>query len=212
MPHVHRSDAHGGFDAWAATYDRSGLQGLFFDRVHARVVRELRRVLRGSPGAPVVVDVGCGTGRLLARLRGAFPGATLIGVDASAEMIAVAARKDALAGVRLLEASAASLPLDDGSCDVVVSTISFHHWENQAGGLREVSRVLRPGGHLLLVDAFAGGPWRALLRRWGSKHGVGLRSHAELVALVHGGSLQALSYSRVGPPTSPLGVMTAVRA
>jgi hypothetical protein len=33
MPHVHRSDAHGGYDAWAATYDRSGLQGLFFDRV-----------------------------------------------------------------------------------------------------------------------------------------------------------------------------------
>jgi ubiquinone/menaquinone biosynthesis C-methylase UbiE len=204
----HPSDRHGDFDAWAPTYDRSALQRVFFDRVHGRVVRELRPLQRGV-AAPVVVDVGCGTGRLLSRLRSAFPAATLIGIDAAAGMIEVASGKPELAGVRLSVAKADALPLEDASCDAVVSTISFHHWDDQAAGLREVARVLRPGGRVLVVDGFVRGALAPLMRRFGHRHGVGLRTEGEMLRLMHDASLRAAEYVRVGPPASPLGIMVA---
>src|SRR5271166_5117131 len=47
------------------------------------------------------------------------------------------------------------LPYDDASMDLVVSSTSFDHWSDQAAGLAECARVLRPGGHLVLVDQFS---------------------------------------------------------
>ena len=47
---------------------------------------------------------------------------------------------------------AEALPLQDASVDLALSTISFHHWQNQQAGIREIARVLRPGGYFLLVD------------------------------------------------------------
>src|SRR2546423_7076859 len=47
---------------------------------------------------------------------------------------------------------AEALPLQDASVDLALSTISFHHWHDQAAGIREIARVLRPGGYFLLVD------------------------------------------------------------
>jgi ubiquinone/menaquinone biosynthesis C-methylase UbiE len=209
--HRHPSDRHGDFTAWAPTYDRSPLQRLFFDRVHSRVVGAVVPLVRGV-GAPVVVDVGCGTGRLLTQLRLALPGASLVGVDVSAGMIEVARAKPELHGVRLEVGSSESLPLDDASCDVVVSTISFHHWSDQAAGLRDVARVLRPDGHLLLVDFVARGVLAPLVRRYGGNHGVGVRDEGEMLRLVTAASLRAESLRRVGPPASPLAMVTAGRA
>jgi ubiquinone/menaquinone biosynthesis C-methylase UbiE len=206
----HPSDRYGDFEAWSATYDTSRLQQLFFDRVHARVVRELHGVVRGVE-APVVCDVGCGTGRLLARLRESFPAASLIGVDAAAGMVEVASRKPELQDVRLCVGSAEALPLEDASCDVVVSTVSFHHWADQAAGLREVARVLRPGGRLLLVDAYARGPLRRAVERFFARHGMGMRTEGELLRLLTGASLRPSSFARLGPPASPLGIMVAAR-
>jgi ubiquinone/menaquinone biosynthesis C-methylase UbiE len=206
----HPSDRYGDFEAWSSTYDQSSMQRLFFDRVHERVVREMRGTLRGNP-APVVLDVGCGTGRLLVQLRSAFPTATLIGVDAAAGMIEVASRKEELRRVRLAAAAVEALPLEDASCDVVVSTVSFHHWTDQAAGLGEVARVLRPGGSLLLVDFYARGPLRPLVSRVSRGHGVGMRSDGEALRLLHGASLQAREWVRVGPPASPLGILVASR-
>jgi len=47
------------------------------------------------------------------------------------------------------------LPYDDASMDLVVSSTSFDHWSDQGAGLAECARVLRPGGHLVLVDQFS---------------------------------------------------------
>ena len=211
-PHVHRhpSDRHGDFDAWAPTYDRSPLQRIFFDRVHDRVVAAILPLVRGV-AEPVVVDVGCGTGQLLLRLRAALPAASLIGVDPSAKMIEVARAKSGLNGVRLEVGSAESLPLDPASCDVVVTTVSFHHWSDQAGGLRDVARVLRPGGHVLLVDFFARGPLAPLVRRFLAGHGAGMPEEGELVGMVTRASLRAESVRRLGPPMSPLAIMRVAR-
>jgi len=47
---------------------------------------------------------------------------------------------------------AEALPLPDASVDLALSTTSFHHWQDQAAGIREIARVLRPGGFFILVD------------------------------------------------------------
>ena len=202
---------HGGFDEWSRTYDRSVLQGVFFDRVHDALVRVLRPLLRGIE-APRVLDVGCGTGRLLARLRTELPKAELSGVDASAGMIEVARGKAELATVRLEVASAAALPFEDAWFDAVLSTMSFHHWDDQAAGLRGVARRLRPGAPLLLVDVYAVGLLAPLVRRFGRAHGLGMRSDGEIAAMLAAAGMTAVELRRFGPPASPLGIMVAERA
>ena len=55
-------------------------------------------------------------------------------------------------GVTFYLGMAENLPLEDGSVELVTSTISFHHWQDQAAGLVEVRRILRPGGRFVLAD------------------------------------------------------------
>lgn len=205
------SHRHGGFDRWASTYDQSRLQSVFFDRVHNELLATLRPLVR-NVGAPRVLDVGCGTGRLLAKLRKAFPAAELCGVDASGPMIEVAQAKPELRGVRLEVALASALPFDDGSFDAALTTMSFHHWEDQAAGLRDVARVLRPGGRLLVVDAFAMGPLGPLVRRFSRGHGVGMRSEGEVMGVLVSAGLGPVELRSILLPLSPLGILGAQRS
>ncbi len=161
------------FDRWAPGYDRNWSQTLFFDRVH-RAVLGASADLRPR----VVLDVGCGTGRLLVRARNVFSDAQLVGVDVSPGMIEVARRKPA-ARFRFEVAAVEQLPFDDGTFDLVLSTISFHHWMDHKAGLREVARVLRWGGRFVLADPYVGGPFRPALQLFSRMHGP-FRTRAEL--------------------------------
>jgi ubiquinone/menaquinone biosynthesis C-methylase UbiE len=67
-------------------------------------------------------------------------------------------------GARFVQGAAEALPFGDASFDLVVSSMSFHHWADQRVGLREVRRVLAPGGLLGLADALAVGWLRPALR------------------------------------------------
>jgi len=133
------------FDRWSRTYENSWMQRLIFDRVHAEVLAEM-----GDAAAQTIVDVGCGTGRLLRAIRARRPEARLVGVDAAPGMIDVA--RSLTPGAEFHIAPAERLPLPDGSADVVLTTISFHHWQDQALGVREAARVLREGGRFILAD------------------------------------------------------------
>jgi ubiquinone/menaquinone biosynthesis C-methylase UbiE len=135
------------FNRWADTYETFWGRR-FFDRMHQAA---LDLVAGGEEVCPrVVLDVGCGTGRLLRAAARRWPGARLIGVDPAEAMVTVARRLTPEAEFHV--AGAESLPLPDAVADVVLSTISFHHWGDQAAGLREVARVLRPGGRFGLAD------------------------------------------------------------
>jgi ubiquinone/menaquinone biosynthesis C-methylase UbiE len=204
------STRHGGFEQWARTYDRSALQGVFFDRVHDALVQALRPLLR-DVAAPHVLDVGCGTGRLLARLRTEFPDAELSGIDVTPGMIEVARGKPELAGMRLEVASAAALPFEDARFDAALSTMSFHHWDDQKAGLRGVARVLRPRAPLLLVDVYAAGVLGPLVRRFGRSHGSGMRSEGEVLAMLAPAGLEPVELRSLLLPLSPLGIMVARR-
>jgi len=152
----------GRFDQWAATYDRHWMQRWLFTPVQ-RVVLDLTAAEVPAPAA--ILDVGCGTGRLLRALQARFPAARLEGVDAADGMVAEARRAAGTdSPLHFQVALAESLPFADGSFDVVTSTVTFHHWSDQAQGVAEVRRVLRPKGRWILADFIASGPAAFVLR------------------------------------------------
>jgi len=138
------------FDRWAPRYDRSLLQSLLFSPTH---VAALNGASDAGAHPREVLDLGCGTGRLLERAAERWPDAHFIGVDVAPQMIAEA-RKKHTGDIRFRfeVGDAAALPLEPASIDVAFSTISFHHWADQLSGVRQVARVLRPGGLFVLAD------------------------------------------------------------
>ena len=98
-----------------------------------------------------LLDVGCGTGVLLDRLSRAHPATLLSGVDPVPEMLAVARRR-LPPEIELREGWAERLPFEDGRFDVLVSCNMFHYIRHPAAALREMGRVLSPGGWLVITD------------------------------------------------------------
>jgi ubiquinone/menaquinone biosynthesis C-methylase UbiE len=108
------------------------------------LVRELKHPPR------CILDVGCGTGRLLRAATVHWPEAQVFGVDPAEGMVSEANRLNPNATFKV--AWAESLPFPDQAADMVLSSLLFHHWRNQTKGLQEIARVLRPGGLFCLAD------------------------------------------------------------
>jgi ubiquinone/menaquinone biosynthesis C-methylase UbiE len=115
-------------------------------------VRLLDRLGAGVPdeGPIQLLDVGTGTGTLVLAALERWPRAVAVGVDPSRVMLNLAVRAARARGLadrlRLVRGDAAELPLDDRSVDVVVSSFVIQLVSSRAGMLREILRVLRPGG------------------------------------------------------------------
>lgn len=109
-----------------------------------------------APRGAVVLDAGCGTGQLAARIAGRRPDVRVHGIDVEPSMIDAArdrARREGVADrVEFTVANLAELPLPDSSVDFVVSTVSMHHWTDPASIVTALQRVLRPGGQLWIYD------------------------------------------------------------
>jgi len=143
------------FDLWSLVYDAPGVQRLTYRPVQDAVVRALR-----SDPPSRVLDVGCGTGRLTARLAQEFPASRVTGCDFSRGMLRQArARSGALA---LAQGDAQHLPFAEGSFDAVVSTEAFHWFPEPDSALADFRRVLAPRGRLLI--AFVNPPVEVLSR------------------------------------------------
>jgi ubiquinone/menaquinone biosynthesis C-methylase UbiE len=127
---------------------------------HRTILEELRSEIQSVD----ILDVGCGTGSLLADLARA--GAiSLAGVDLAPRILEVAREKLAAAGAQAdLRAADAeeALPWPSESFDVATLTGALHHFYRPHDILAEVYRVLRTGGHLLVVDPCFIGPMRQL--------------------------------------------------
>ncbi len=98
-----------------------------------------------------VLDIGCGTGELLARLAAKYPDARLAGLDPVPEMLEVA-RGKLSPRVDLRVGWANELPWPDDSFDVVVSCNMFHYITHPVDAVHEMERVLRPGGRIVITD------------------------------------------------------------
>ncbi|UUU43385.1 class I SAM-dependent methyltransferase [Streptomyces sp. NBC_00162] len=98
-----------------------------------------------------VLDAGCGTGRALTPLRAAVgPAGIVLGADLTPQMLAAAQRAGRAAQGALLLTDVARLPLRDGTLDAVFAAGLIAHLPDPAANLRELARVVRPGGRLAL--------------------------------------------------------------
>jgi ubiquinone/menaquinone biosynthesis C-methylase UbiE len=132
------------FDAWALAYDLPIVQRVVYRPPQDAVLAALR-----DGGYRRVLDVGCGTGQLTARLRRELPGAHVVGCDFSRGMLRQArTRDDATSWV---QADAGQLPFRTGAFDAVVSTEAFHWFPEPRHALAEFRRVLCARGRLLLA-------------------------------------------------------------
>jgi SAM-dependent methyltransferase len=116
---------------------------------------DLQRLLPPGHRFPVVVDFGCGAGRALRLLDIAFRPDRMIGVDVDRVQVAAAVpeARRCRAAVSLRVADAARLPLPAGVADMLFCHQTFHHLSDQDAAIREVHRVLRPGGTLLFAES-----------------------------------------------------------
>jgi len=108
------------------------------------------------------LDVGCGTGALLQMVGRQNRDAMLSGVDLSDQMIHVA-RSRLGENADLTVSDSEELPFDSGHFDLVTCTFSFHHYPNPQRVVREMARVLAPGGRVIIADPSPFFPVRELL-------------------------------------------------
>jgi ubiquinone/menaquinone biosynthesis C-methylase UbiE len=110
----------------------------------------------GMAGRGEAADLGCGPGQLVIELARRSPGLHVTGIDLSDEMLAQGQDNARRAGVAdrvsFRRGDAQQIPFPDASLDLIVSTLSLHHWSDPVAVLDEIARVLRPGGSFLVFD------------------------------------------------------------
>lgn len=185
------------FDRVADAYDAevqsairaSGESVAYFAELKARIAaREL------GPGG--ILDFGCGVGNLARALTDRIPGAAITGCDTSADSLAVARTR--APGLAFSHLPGAVLPFEAGSFDAVTAACVFHHIEpdDRPAWMRELARVLRPGGRLLLFEHNPYNPLtRRVVRNVSFDAGVSLLTRRAAHALVRAAGLRvARSY------------------
>lgn len=181
-----RSKRH--FDSIATSYNISH-EGKFCADMYTPLIRAIHK----SKGE-TLLDLGCGNGNLLTRLMRC--GFALTGADLSEAMIERARQRlDGYA--ELIVADAGYLPFPADAFDVLVCNASFHHYPDPEAALKEMHRVLRPGGTLLIGECYMPQPLRAamnVLKRFspdGDHHFYGRRELSSLLE-VHGFAIQSI--------------------
>lgn len=123
--------------------------------LHRRWKRKLVRLAEPAPGKRAL-DLCCGTGDVAFALARA--GCEVMGLDFSAEMLAVAERRAGgdgkwpLASCKFIRGDAQNLPMADGSFDIVTISYGLRNLADLDRGLAEMKRVLKPGGRALVLD------------------------------------------------------------
>jgi ubiquinone/menaquinone biosynthesis C-methylase UbiE len=143
----HDETVVGQFDSRAHAYLTSAVHAAGPD------LEEAVQQVRHLPGRISMLDVGCGAGHLSFALAPFYESA--VATDLAPSMLATvrtAALQRGLSQISVRSASAEALPFDAGSFDLVCSRYSAHHWHDLRLALREMRRVVKPGGTLLLID------------------------------------------------------------
>ena len=143
------------FNSIAPSYDRlNHLLSFGLDRHWWRKTARAFAPTLARPEARIL-DICCGTGDLTAALLAQRPTAAepLTGLDFSAEMLARARTKLPTPQILWVEADAMHLPYPDATFDLVTSAFGFRNLTDYAAALREIHRVLRPGGQLGILEA-----------------------------------------------------------
>ncbi len=144
--HTSSSPSIGAYEIAAAWF----LGGYYRD-----IARDSGAALAGV-AEPSILEIGPGPGHLAERLLELLPDAHWMGLDVDPAMLDAAERRLTRAGTReratFVEADVSQMPFPDASFDLVVSSLSAHHWPDAERGFGEIRRVLRPGGRALVYD------------------------------------------------------------
>lgn len=156
-----------------AAFDRASAGYEAAARLQARVSTELLERLAAFEFAPrVVLDLGCGTGRVTRQLQRRYPRALVIALDIAPGMLREARRKQRWwRRFALLCADALRLPLAAGSADLVFSSLMLQWCEPLEQALAEVRRVLRPGG-FFAFSTFGPDTLKELRTAWAQADGL----------------------------------------
>ncbi len=139
------------YNRWAESYE-TGIRLRFW---FWRLLRKTWRRILLEDGA-LVYDMGCGTGNLLLHIHEEYPKAVLYGTDVSEGMLEKARDKfrsidDMTVSLKIADMNDL-FPWDDGMFDYAVSTFCFHYAKDPVKTLKEMFRILKPGGTLYLAD------------------------------------------------------------
>jgi ubiquinone/menaquinone biosynthesis C-methylase UbiE len=138
----------------------------------------------------IILDVGCGGGRTVGKVAAIATQGTVYGIDHSTESVAMAIRTNKqwihIARVEVREASVSRLPFSEGAFDVVTAVETHFWWFALPTDLREVLRVLKPGGRpIIIAEVYKGAEafTSKAMERYSEKTGMALLSveeHREL--------------------------------
>jgi SAM-dependent methyltransferase len=137
------------------------MAGVYSDSVDVRFVPVIDHLMTRARlrGARTVWDIGTGTGSVALRAAALVPDGEVVGLDLSADMLAVAAERGRRLGatnLRFVQGRAEELPAEDESVDRLLASLSLMYVLDRPQAAREFARVLKPGGRL--VAAFWAGP------------------------------------------------------
>lgn len=146
------------FSKWADSYDNP-LTSITFRQTNTKIVKLLDPKQNSS-----LLDVGCGSGILIKYLLETNRGMKLFGLDITSKMVEVAKRKFANdPNVEITLGSAIKMPYKNNTFDYVTCASSFHHHPDPLKSAKEMVRVLKPGGKLLILDMCIEGLLRRIL-------------------------------------------------
>jgi ubiquinone/menaquinone biosynthesis C-methylase UbiE len=139
----------------------SGHYGHLVEPFSRPIFEEVVKLMQSlAPPQSRILDCSCGPGTEMLTLTGLVPEGEVVGTDLAADMVATAAaeaRKRGISNVAFFQADVARLPAHFANqFDCVYCGFAFHHYTDPLQSVREMHRVLIPGGHAFVVDA---GPW-----------------------------------------------------
>lgn len=155
-----------------------------------------------------ILDVGCGGGRTVSKLAALATHGKVYGVDDSEESVAATKRLNAqwseLGRVEVWHGSVSQLPFADGMFDLITAVETHFWWPDLPGDLREVFRVTKPGGRLVLIaEVYRGAPTAVsrLAEKYAARTGMTLLSadeHREVCANAGYADVQVIEERKKG--------------
>jgi ubiquinone/menaquinone biosynthesis C-methylase UbiE len=153
MEQRYKKNSRKHFNKQAAIYTQTW-DGKYCHQMYNPVIKKISQFSFLS-----LLDIGCGSGEMLAMLKKQYPAVEAYGIDLSDQMI-VQAKMHLDPSIQLQTGDVENMPWPENKFDLLVCNASFHHYPNPIKSLTEMHRVLKPGGRLVIAD-----PWWPRIKR-----------------------------------------------